>query len=73
MVRLVDGMVQIEPISKTSQKPIDGISTDGNEKFGGGYHIQILLTELQRQCSIDGSKWHSANYVFEHWIELGAT
>lgn len=36
MVRQLDGMVLNEPTSETPQKPIDGISTDGSNNFGGG-------------------------------------
>ena len=56
MVRLVDGMVQVEPISETSQKPTDGILADGNKKFGGG-------------VSYSDSSYRIATAMLNRWLK----
>ena len=64
MVRELDGMELM-----TSS---DGTSTNDEKKTGGG-------TNSDGQCSTDGSRRHcaeireQAEYIFEHWLEMGAT
>ena len=34
--------------------------------------VDGVLLMPQMPCSIDGSKWRYAEYVYAHWIEMGA-
>lgn len=51
----------------TQKQCIDSSSTTATDNcVGGGTYSEKL-------CSDDGSKWHCAEYVYEHWVEMGAT
>ena len=46
----------------------DGTCSDGlKNNSGGGRNWK-----QQKQCLSDGSKWHCAEYVYRHWLEMGA-
>lgn len=61
LVSMVDGVLPIESSISSSET-----ATDDKNLTGGG-------TNSQGRCLFDGSKRRCAEYVFGHWLEMGAT
>lgn len=66
MIENHPGQIKIlDPNANTKFKLYDDLP---NNTFGGGGERNWK----QKQCLSDGSKWRCAEYVYRHWLEMGA-